>query len=79
LTPVKTLRYIANVNDQLLYNRRDAAAALGISTRAVDYFIQQGKLRVRRFGKRVLIPRGELERLAAKDQPSILPAGTGRQ
>jgi excisionase family DNA binding protein len=59
--------------EPILYNRQDAAAALGISTRAIDYFVSTGRIRVRRFGKRVLIPREELERLAAKDQPCIVP------
>ena len=63
------------MNIPILYTRKDAAAAIGLSVRALDYFISQGKVKVRRLGKRVLVPRVELERLAAKDQPAIVPDG----
>jgi len=66
-------------NEPILYDRKGAAEAMGLSVRAVDYFIAQGKIRVRRFGKRVLIPRAELERLAAKDQPCIVPEVGGKR
>jgi len=59
--------------DKILLRRRDAADALGISVRGLDYLISEGKIRVRRLGKRVLVPRAELERFAAKDQGSIVP------
>lgn len=57
----------------ILLNRRAAAAAIGISVRSLDYLISSGKLRTRRMGKRILIPRTELERLARADQPRIVP------
>lgn len=60
-------------NKPILYRRRDAAAAIGLSVRALDYLIAEGKVRVRRLGKRVLVPRAELERFAAKDQSTIVP------
>ena len=62
-----------NGGERLLYDRKSAALALGISIRGLDYLIAEGKVRVRRLGKRVLVPRAELERLAAKDQPRIAP------
>lgn len=58
----------------ILLDRRSAAAAIGISVRSLDYLISSGKLRTRRLGKRILIPRTELERLARADQPRIVPA-----
>ena len=60
-------------NERMLFDRKSAAAAIGISIRGLDYLISTGKLRVRRLGKRVLVPRAELERLVAKDQPRIVP------
>ena len=57
----------------MLFDRKSAAATIGISIRGLDYLISTGKLRVRRLGKRVLVPRAELERLVAKDQPHIVP------
>jgi len=45
---------------RLLYPRKDAAYQLGISIRSLDYRIAHQEIAVRRIGKRVLIPRGEL-------------------
>lgn len=59
--------------EKILLNRKDAAAAIGISIRGLDYLISEGKVHVRRLGKRVLVPRAELERLATKDQQCIVP------
>ncbi len=60
-------------SEQFLFDRKSAAAAIGISIRGLDYLISTGKVRVRRLGKRVLVPRAELERLASGDQPRIVP------
>lgn len=59
----------------ILLDRKSAAAAIGVSVRSLDYLISGGRLRVRRLGKRVLIPRTELERFARGDQPRIVPEG----
>jgi len=50
--------------DQILVSRQDAAKALSISVRGLDYMIAQGKIPVRKLGKRTLIPRAALERFA---------------
>jgi len=63
-------------SERLLFDRKSAAAAIGISIRGLDYLIATGKIRVRRLGKRVLVPRSELERLAARDLPRIVPEGS---
>jgi excisionase family DNA binding protein len=60
-------------DEKILVDRKAAAEALSISVRAVDYLISQRKLRVRRLGKRVLVPRTELERFARGDHPRITP------
>ena len=50
--------------EPLLLGRKEAAAALGICLRMLDYMIAHGELAVRRVGRRVLIERRELERFA---------------
>jgi excisionase family DNA binding protein len=54
---------LAEKYERLAYGRREAAAALGISTRSIDYHIEKGTLRAKRLGGRVLIPAQELKRL----------------
>jgi len=53
--------------EQLLYERGEAARILNISVRLVDYYIAEGEIAARRFGRRVLISRKELERFARRD------------
>jgi excisionase family DNA binding protein len=50
--------------DKLLLARKDAAELLNLSTRSIDYLIAQGRLPSRKFGKRRLIPRIAVERVA---------------
>ncbi|MCI0722936.1 MAG: helix-turn-helix domain-containing protein [Acidobacteria bacterium] len=52
--------------EQLLIGRREAAEALGICLRTVDNLIMRRQLAVRRIGRRVLIPRSELEKIARR-------------
>lgn len=50
--------------EQILVSRQDAARALSISVRSLDYLIAEGKVPVRKLGRRTLIPRSALERFA---------------
>lgn len=50
--------------DKLLLTRSEAATALSLSKRAIDYLIANGRLTSRKIGKRRLIPREALERFA---------------
>ena len=59
--------------ERILLDRKSAAAAISLSVRGLDYLIATGKIRVRRLGKRVLVPREELERFARRDTPKIVP------
>jgi excisionase family DNA binding protein len=60
--------------EPILFSRKQAASLLSISLRGLDYLLSQGKLRARRVGKRVLIPRQEIERFARSDHPEpIVP------
>jgi len=56
--------------EPLLLGRKEAAAALGICLRMLDYMIAQGEVAVRRVGRRVLIPRTELEKFASAREPA---------
>jgi excisionase family DNA binding protein len=46
--------------EALALSRRDTADALGVSLRTVDYLLAQGALRGRRIGRRVVIPKAEI-------------------
>ena len=53
---------------KLLYSRREAAWALGVSLRSLDYLIENQQLRSRTLGKRRLVPSTELTRFASADR-----------
>lgn len=55
----------------LAMTRREAADALRVSLRTIDYLLEQGKLRARRIGRRIVIPRAELEHLLRHDTPVV--------
>jgi hypothetical protein len=55
-----------------LVSRKNAAVALAISIRALDYIIQAGRLPVRRIGGRILIPISDLKRFTALDRRAHL-------
>jgi excisionase family DNA binding protein len=59
---------------KLLYSRVEAAAALSLSVSSLDVMIGRGMIRARRQGRRVLIPRTEIERVSHRDIPAIWPA-----
>jgi excisionase family DNA binding protein len=52
--------------EKFFYARKEAAYALAVSVRAIDYLISDGKLRTRRKGRRVLIPTEDVKRVAAE-------------
>jgi excisionase family DNA binding protein len=62
------------LNDRLLYSRKEAAFALSVCLSTVEALIDRGELKTRRMGRRVLIPRAELLRVAGKDIPELWPA-----
>jgi hypothetical protein len=55
--------------EKLLYSRQDAAVALSVSLRSIDYLISDGKLTTRRIGRKTLIPVTEIRRFARGDHP----------
>jgi excisionase family DNA binding protein len=52
--------------EKFFYGRKEAASALAISVRSIDYLIAEQKLRTRRMKRRVLIPAEDVRRLAAE-------------
>ena len=60
--------------DTILLTRTEAAATLNLSSRSVDYLIAKGRLPSRKFGRRRLIPRDAVERLAKQGCGRITPA-----
>ena len=50
--------------DKLLYRRQEAAFALGLSVRSIDAMIADQRLTTRRFGRCVVIPAGDVKRVA---------------
>jgi excisionase family DNA binding protein len=56
--------------DKILVSKKEAAALLGISLRTVENLIARKELEARRIGRRRLIPRVSLEKLARRDVPS---------
>jgi excisionase family DNA binding protein len=50
--------------DKLLYSRKEAAAALGVSTVTLWRMVQRGELKPRHIGDRPMFSRTELARFA---------------
>jgi excisionase family DNA binding protein len=57
-------------NQKLLFSREEAAAALSISIRSLDYLIANKELSARRIGTRVLIQAADLRKFARGDHKS---------
>jgi excisionase family DNA binding protein len=57
--------------ETIALSRREAADSLRISLRTLDYLLAQGKLRGRRIGRRIVIPRVEIQRLLRHDTPVV--------
>jgi excisionase family DNA binding protein len=50
--------------EKFFHSRKEAACALAISVRSIDYLISEQKLRTHRFKRRVLIPSEDVKRVA---------------
>ncbi len=55
--------------DKLMLSKSETGRILGLSQSTIDRMISSGRIAIRRFGKRVLICRSEIERLT-KPSPS---------
>ena len=58
--------------EKLLYSRRDAARALSLSVRSIDYLICTGRIPTRRVGGKILIHVTDVRRFAKTDHPGIV-------
>jgi hypothetical protein len=56
---------------KLLYSRKDAAFALSVSVRSLDYLIANKKLSTRKLGKKITIPHCELVKFARADHANL--------
>lgn len=56
---------------KLLYTRKEASWAIGVSCRSLDYLIANKQLSFRKLGKKVMIPAGELARFARMDHQHL--------
>jgi hypothetical protein len=52
--------------EKLFYRRAEAAYALGLALRSIDYMIADQRLTTRRYGRSVLIPVADVRRVAAE-------------
>jgi len=59
--------------DALLLTKKQAASVLGISIRSIEYMLGNGLLEGRRLGRRRLVTRRSVERLARADVLRIAP------
>jgi hypothetical protein len=69
-TPIKPKAPEPLPVEKLLYSRKDAAFALSISVRALDYRIEDGRIKTQKQGRKVMITAAELKRYARSDNPS---------
>jgi excisionase family DNA binding protein len=71
----KTLRqHPIAAGPKAILSKKEAAAALSLSASTIDVLISQGMLRVRRQGRRVLVPIAEIERFAKRELAHLWPA-----
>ena len=69
-----------NLSEKILLSRKDAADAMSVSLRKLDYLIAEGKIQgVVKIGKRTLIGRAALEKFARNPGASNLENGAERQ
>jgi len=52
---------------KFLYTRHEGCKSIGVSLRSLDHLIAAGTIKVRRVGKKVLIPTSELAKFARAD------------
>lgn len=58
------------VLDKLLYSKSEAAEIIGLSVHTVTRDVRLGRITARHYGRRVLIPREEIVRIAAEGMGS---------
>jgi excisionase family DNA binding protein len=56
---------------RLLFPRKESAQILSLSVRTLDYLIASKAIAVVRVGRKVLVPRLELEKFARRGEPRL--------
>jgi excisionase family DNA binding protein len=62
--------------DILLHNKRESARLIGLSERMIHTLIATKQIRVRRVGRRVLIPHTELLKFSRPERSTSKKSGT---
>ena len=62
------------MGEKILLSRKDAAEAIGVSLRSVDYLICQGHLATKAVGRRRMILRASIEKFCRSDRPVSISA-----
>ena len=57
--------------EPVLVSKKDAAQALGVSVRTLEYLVNMKRIVARRVGRRTLIPYRALQEFARRDTPTI--------
>lgn len=60
-------------SQKTLLTKKEAAATLSLSMGSLDILIARGEIEVRQFGKRILVPGTELDRIAKRDVVKLWP------
>ena len=60
--------------DKLLYSKDETAELIGLSKHTITRDVRLGRISARHYGRRVLIPRDEILRIAAEGMPVETPA-----
>ena len=60
--------------DRFLYSRLEAAIALGVSPRTMDYLIHQGKIETVPIGRKVMVRPEVLEEFARTGTDTVMPS-----
>lgn len=58
--------------DKLLYSKEEAAEIIGLSKHTITRDVKLGRIQARHYGRRVLIPREEILRIAAEGMKTEL-------
>ncbi len=65
---------------KLLYSRKEVAHLLNLSIRSVDLILSAGQMKVRRIGRRLLVPADSVAQYANRDHRFLTqyPSGTAQ-
>lgn len=68
---ISELMAASELPPKLLYSRKDAAHALSLSPRSIDYLIATKRLKARYLGRKPMLPYEELVRFSERDHREL--------